>query len=213
MISDTFLKSDRESERMFIVMRSLDSTLKTITGLMYLDDRVNLERVKRRFDYPPSCLILSSIFLELSLKILCRLELGCHPEDHNALDAYRKLSPATQSKLKEIYENRVSALKGLEIWEEYVEYDMPDDLKIAEFEDALSENGNVMKNFKYDCEFPNDAYPITNLLWSKDSYSIFPENGQIESFVSSVFSYVKLRIWEKDLEMYESQITAEKGID
>ena len=204
-MSDTFLKSDREAESMFIVMRSIDSTLKTITGLMYLDDPINLDRTRRRLDYPHSCLILSSTFLELSLKILCRLESGDHPKDHNALRAYSKLSPSTQSRLKEIYDDRLSALKGLETWELYVKYSNPCSIKFAEFEDVLRENEGVMKNFKYDCEFPNVAYPITNLLWSDEKFTIFPEDGQIESFVSSVFSYVKSRITERDFEMYEAQ--------
>ena len=211
-MTDKFLKSDRDAESMFIVMRSIDSTLKTVTGLMYLDDKkVNLDRARRRLDYPPSCLILSSIFLELSLKILCRLELGDHPKDHDALGAYKKLDPSTQAELKEIYDRRVSELEGLEIWKDYVEYDMPDDLKIAEFEDVLRENEGVMKNFKYDYEFPNLAYPITNVLWSKDTFSIFPENGQIESFVSSVFSYVESRIWRRDVEILAAQYHVEKS--
>ena len=62
-----------------------------------------------------------------------------------------------------------------------------------------------MKNFKYDYEFPNVAYPITNVLWTDETFAIFPENGQVESFVSSVFSYVKSRIAKRDFEMYEAQ--------
>ena len=202
---DKFLKSDRDAESMFIVMRSIDATLKTITGLMYLDDKVNLDRARRRFDYPPSCLILSSIFLELSLKILCRLELGDHPKDHDALGAYRKLSPATQAELKEIYDRRVSELKGLESWKDYVKYDNSQGIKFAEFEDVLRENEGVMKNFKYDYEFPNLVYPITNVLWTDSKVAIFKESDHIESFISSVFSYVESRIWKRNFEMYEAQ--------
>ena len=206
MISGTFLKSDIEAESMFIVMRSIDSTLETVTGLMYLDDKVNLDRTRRRFDYPPSCLILSSIFLELSLKILCRLELGDHPKDHDALGTYRKLSPATQAELKEIYDNRVSTLKSLESWKDYVKYDNSRGIKFAEFEDVLRENEGVMKNFKYDYEFPNLSYPITNVLWTDGKIAIFKEGSHIESFVSSVFSYVESRIRKRDFETYEAQV-------
>ena len=116
---------------------------------------------------------------ELSIKIIYEIEQGKKaPYHHNILCLYKKLSPAVQQKISDLYDVQVSNMKkvisecnGRRNRGGKIVNLKPD---LQTLEDALEINQQTVKNFKYDGGFNGKSSVFCSTMWTNDRIMLLP---------------------------------------
>ena len=142
------------------------------------------------FQLKKACYYHHAIVVEIATKIIWAIDKGEQCEKtHDILRLYKELSIDKQQRIKELYDDQVSAFKvqGRKGDGSSVHLEKLVDLK--SLEETMKANENTIRDFKYDGQFHGKSSAIGGVIWNDQTVWVMPEG--FVAFPVQLLAYAK----------------------
>ena len=127
---------------------------------------------------------------ELAVKILYELDTGSWParNTHDLPTLFYNLDKGTQQKLEDCYDRARNGLHKLSM-----NKDVLSNVRFATFKEALENNADTVRDFKYDFELKRKTVAFGGVVWDGKTIWCLPPKDLSHSFPASLLPYIKDR--------------------
>ena len=139
-----------------------------------------------------ACYYHHSIVVEIATKIIWAIDKGEQCEKtHDILRLYKELSIDKQQRIKELYDDQVSAFKVQGRKGDGSSVHLENLVDLKSLEETMKANENTIRDFKYDGQFHGKSSAIDGIIWRRkwETFWIMPERFVI--FPRSLLNYAK----------------------
>lgn len=145
--------------------------------------------------------LLDSIVFEIGIKVLWELEMGTeYPYTHDIQHLFCELLPSTQTDVEEMYDAALPSIRDLSGTDANGQpTSVSDRVEFQTLLDALHENQDVIKKFKYDLEFRGKSSSLGSVIWNRDEGTVYALPPVARGRFPQLFSeYVERRVDEQN---------------
>ena len=138
-----------------------------------------------------ACYYHYAIVVEITTKIIWAIDKGKQCEKtHDILGLYKQLSIGKQQRIKELYDDQVSAFKVQGRKGDGSSVHLENLVDLQSLEETMKANENTIRDFKYDGEYCTERdNPFRGMIWNSERIWILPEKVVI--FPRSLLNYAK----------------------
>ena len=139
--------------------------------------------------------MLNAVVLEIAIKVTWELdnEKECR-YTHDIAMLYKELNEKSQRELKEIYNEKLAMLAGLEGTDKKgQQVTLGGLVQFQSLQDALVANEDTMKNFKYDGDFNGKSSAMGSVIWDEKTLWTVPPLDHVR-FPEALYRYTVERV-------------------